>query len=100
MNVVFTEDEMKKFLAEATRVSQVPVFALPLLFLFVFAVFVPPELCFPSVSVLLFPNSSLPGEEPGKFKSDPSVHSLKGGSSVQEPLQAFAVTFSSPMQST
>lgn len=57
MNVVFTEDEMKKFLAEATRVSQVLVFALPLLLLFVFAVFVPPVLCFPSVSVLLFPNS-------------------------------------------
>lgn len=57
MNVVFTEDEMKKFLAEATRVSQVPVFVLTLLLLFVFFVFVPPELCFPSVSVLLFPHS-------------------------------------------
>lgn len=33
MNVVFNEEEMKKFLAEATRVSQVPVFVLLLLFL-------------------------------------------------------------------
>lgn len=49
MNVVFTEEEMKKFLAEATRVSQVPVFVLILLFLFVFAVFVSLLLCFPSL---------------------------------------------------
>lgn len=49
MNIVFTEEEMKKFLAEATRVSQVPVFVLILLFLFVFAVYVSPLLCFPSL---------------------------------------------------
>lgn len=49
MNVAFTEEEMKKFLAEATRVSQVTVFILLLLFLFVFAVFVSPLLCFPSL---------------------------------------------------
>jgi len=38
MNVVFTEEEMKKFLVEATRVSQVPIFALLLLLRFVPAV--------------------------------------------------------------
>lgn len=31
MNVVFSEEEMKKFLVEAARVSQVPVFTLLLL---------------------------------------------------------------------
>lgn len=34
MNVAFTEEEMKKFLAEATRVSQVTVFILLLLISF------------------------------------------------------------------
>lgn len=89
MNVVFTEEEMKKFLAEATRVSQVLVFVLLLLFLFVsldlfhlccvFHLF---------VSLLCLPHSylSLIGEEPVKLDLDSSICSLAGR--PWEPVQA------------
>lgn len=58
MNVVFTEEEMKKFLAEATRVSQVPVFMLLLHFLF--AVFVSSLLHFPSLCFCVASSSPFP----------------------------------------
>jgi len=64
MNVVFTEEEMKKFLVEATRVSQVPIFALLLLLRFVPAVSFSAALfstCFRGASeIRVWPLSSFP----------------------------------------
>lgn len=89
MNVVFTEEEMKKFLAEATRVSQVLVFALLLLFLsvllYLFHLYCVFHLF---VSVLCLPHSYLSslGEEPVKLDLDSSICSLAGR--PWEPVQA------------
>lgn len=57
MNVVFTEDEMKKFLAEATRVSQVSPVLPPL---FVSPLFISSLLCFLSLCYLIVSFSLFP----------------------------------------
>lgn len=64
MNVVFSEEEMKKFLVEAARVSQVPVFTLLLLLRLVPAVsfsHVLFSICFWGASeIRVWPLSSFP----------------------------------------